>query len=69
MSAASTDDAAGRMAAMASELPNGLFGDEPADPSSGQGGTAPRSGVLREDEPDVENGLPSGDDTELGDRS
>jgi hypothetical protein len=69
MSTAGANDPAGQMAAMGSELPNGVFGDDPADPGTGQGDNTPESDILREDEPDVENGVPSGDDTQLGDRS
>jgi hypothetical protein len=62
-------DPAGQMAAMGSELQNGVFGTDPADPGTGQGDATPESGLLREDEPDVESGVPSGDDSQLGDRS
>ena len=44
---------------MGAELPNGVLG---ADQATAQGGITPRSDLLREGEPDVENGVPSGDD-------
>jgi len=62
LSTASGHDPAARMAAMGAELPNGMLGDDPPAPSTGQRGTTPEPGVLRENEPDVENGAPGGDD-------
>jgi hypothetical protein len=69
MSGTGATDPAGQMAAMGSELQNGVFGVDPADPGTGQGDATPDAEILREGEPDVENGVPSGDDAELGDRS
>jgi hypothetical protein len=66
MSDAGAGDPAGQMAAMGSELPNGVFGADPADPGTGQGDGTPDAELHREGEPDVEAGVPSGDDTELG---
>ena len=34
-------------------LPNGSFGDDPADPSSGEGDDVETDGVEREGEPDA----------------
>jgi hypothetical protein len=62
----SATDPAGRMAALGSELQNGVLG---ADPATGQGEGTPDAGVLGVGEPDVEDGVPSGADAELGDRS
>jgi hypothetical protein len=65
----SATDPAGQMAAMGSELQNGVFGTDPADPGTGQGDNTPESEIQREGEPDVVDGEPMGDDAELGDRS
>jgi hypothetical protein len=35
-------------------LPNGSFGTDPADPSTGQGGDVPTEDVEREGEPDID---------------
>lgn len=69
MSDFSASDPAGRMAAMGAELQNGVFGDDPADPGTGQGDNTPDSDIQREDEADIVAGTPMGDDAELGDRS
>jgi hypothetical protein len=65
----SATDPAGRLAAMGSELQNGALGADPADPGTGSGEGTPDAGILREGEPDAEDGVPSGSDAELGDRT